>query len=87
MKAYKESPEEFGARSLMADTRDNKLATEEYEVEKIVGDRYDKRRKTWMWLVRWKDYGAQFDTWQTHRDLRNAPEMLKEYLKSKGKRA
>jgi hypothetical protein len=87
LKPYKESPEEFGARSLMADTRDNKLATKEYEVEKIVGDRYDNRRKTRMWLVRWKDYGAQFDTWQTHKDLRNTPEMIKEYPKSKGKRA
>ncbi|KAJ7832702.1 hypothetical protein B0H13DRAFT_1914904 [Mycena leptocephala] len=69
----------------MVDTGENKLATEEYEVERIVGDKYDKQRKTRMWFVRWKDYGPQFDTWQTHKDLRNVPEMLKEYLRNKAK--
>jgi hypothetical protein len=85
LKPYKESPPEIGKRSIMEDTRTNKLATEEYEVEKIVGDRYDKRRKQPTWLVRWKGFGPQYDTWQTRRDLRNAPEMLKEYARSKKK--
>jgi hypothetical protein len=87
LKPYKESPAELGSHTTMADTREHKPVTEEYEVERIVGDRYDKRRKTRMWLVRWKGYGPQFDTWQTHKDLRNAPEMLKEYAKSKEKRS
>jgi hypothetical protein len=83
LKPYKESPEEIGKRLTMQGTRLNKLAAEEYEVERIVGDRYDKRRRQPTWLVRWKGYGPQFDTWQTRKDLRNAPEMLKEYAKSK----
>jgi hypothetical protein len=87
IKPYKESPPEFGDRATMPDTRKHKLDTEEYEVERIVGDRYDKRRKTRMWLVRWKNFGPQFDTWQTHKDLRNAPEMLRDYLKAKGKQS
>ncbi|KAJ7145939.1 hypothetical protein C8R44DRAFT_723802 [Mycena epipterygia] len=60
----------------MPDLRKGKTASEEYKVEKIVGKKYDKRRKTHMWLVRWRGYGAQFDTWQTSKDLKNAPEMM-----------
>lgn len=86
LKPYKESSPELGPRTTMPDTREHKLESEEYEVEKVVGDRYDKRRRTKMYLVRWKNYGPQFDTWQTHKDLRNAPEMLREYAKSKAKR-
>jgi hypothetical protein len=60
----------------MPSTREDKPVAEEYEVEKIVGKKYDKSRKQHLWLVRWKNYGPQFDTWQTKKDLRNAPEML-----------
>jgi hypothetical protein len=82
LKPYKESLDEFGDRVIMPDTREHKMATEEYEVEKIVGRRFDKRKKQDMWLVRWKNYGPQFDTWQTKRDLRNAPEMLRAFAKT-----
>jgi hypothetical protein len=82
LKPYKESPEDLGPRSAMPGTRDHKVATEEYEVDKIIGYRYDKRKKTKSWLVRWKGYNAQHDTWQTQRDLRNTPEMIQEYSKS-----
>jgi hypothetical protein len=37
LKLYKESPEDLGSRSVMPDTRDHKIASEEYEVDKIVG--------------------------------------------------
>jgi hypothetical protein len=83
LKPYKESPERFGLRTTMADTRADKNVTEEYEVEKIVGKKYDKSRRQNMWLVRWKNYGPQFDTWQSKRDLRNAPEMLRAFDKEK----
>jgi hypothetical protein len=83
MKPYKESPEEFGPRTTLPDTRAHKVESEEYEVEKIVGKRYDKSRKQNMWLVRWKNYGPQFDTWQTRRDLRNALEMLRAFEKKR----
>jgi hypothetical protein len=82
LKPYKESPKDLGERSTMLDTRDHKVASEEYEVDQIVGYRYDKRKKTKSWLVRWKGYDAQHDTWQTQRDLKNAPEMIREYSKS-----
>ena len=33
------------------------------------------------WCVKWKGYSAEHDSWQTARDLRNAPEMLREWKK------
>jgi hypothetical protein len=81
LKLYKETLNEFGKRLVMLDTREHRLDAEEYEVEKIVGKKYNKRRKQYTWLVRWKNYGPQFDTWQTRKDLRNAPEMLRAFAK------
>jgi hypothetical protein len=68
-----------GARLQLADIRDGTPAAEEYEVEKIMGKCYDKSRWQNMWLVRWKNYGPQHDSWQTKKDLRNAPEMLRAF--------
>jgi hypothetical protein len=82
LKPYKEASGEFGERLTMPETRENKVESEEFEVEKIVGKRYDKRKRQTTWLVRWKNYGPQFDTWQTRKDLCNAPELLRAYAKS-----
>jgi hypothetical protein len=77
LKPYKEpTDDEKGARLRLPDTRDKKPATEEYEVERVVGKHYDKSRWQNLWLVRWKNYGPQHDSWQTKKDLRNAPEVL-----------
>jgi hypothetical protein len=70
----------------MPDTRD-KIESEEYEVEKIVNKKFDKRRKQNTWLVRWKGFGPQFDTWQTKKDLRNAPELLRAFAKAEESKA
>jgi hypothetical protein len=87
LKPYKELLDEFGKRIVMPDRREHKNEPEEYEVEKIVGKRYDKRRRQDTWLVRWKNPGLQFDTWQTRRDLRNAPEMLRAFDKAEKAKA
>jgi hypothetical protein len=80
LKPYKEPIEDAeSSRLRLPDTRDNTPATEEYEVEKVVGKRYDKSRRQNMWLVRWKNYGPQHDSWQTKKDLRNAPEMVRAF--------
>lgn len=42
LKKYALSPEEFGERSILADTRTSRPETEEYEVEDIVGQVYGK---------------------------------------------
>jgi hypothetical protein len=61
----------------LANPQDKLQGTEEYEVEKIVEER--KRNGRLMYRIRWKGYGAEDDTWQTPRDLRNAPELIKEW--------
>ncbi|CAL7936302.1 unnamed protein product [Xylocopa violacea] len=49
----------------------------EYEVEKLVGQRTIKGRR--QFLVRWKGYGEDSDTWEQEKDL-NCAELIEEYL-------
>jgi hypothetical protein len=80
LKPYTEAKDsEENPRLQLPDSRSNALASKEYEVEKIIGKRYDKSRRQYMWLVRWRNYGPQYDSWQTKRDLRNAPEMVRAF--------
>jgi hypothetical protein len=72
---YHRSPDE--TRPKLANPRDALPSSEEYEVDKIVGEQ--KRNGKLMYQVRWKGYSAEHDTWQSARDLRNAPELLKEW--------
>ena len=62
-------------RPNLANPRDILPSTEEYEVDQIVGER--KRNGKLYYRIRWKGYDAEDDTWQTARDIRNAPELLK----------
>ena len=85
LKKYMPSPTEFGNRTELPSTRDLK-ASEEYEVEAILGHRLvgKKRANRRMFLVRWKGYGPADDTWVTEYDLRNAAQLRRSYLRSKG---
>jgi hypothetical protein len=55
------------------------LESEEFEVEKIVGHQRVRKKATLKYLIRWANYGPQFDTWGTATDLKNSPVLLKEY--------
>jgi hypothetical protein len=57
---------------------------EEYEVEEILNDRINKRKKTKQYFVRWKGYEALEDSWVDEKDILNAPELIEEYRLSKG---
>ena len=59
----------------LSNPRDTLASSEEYEVEKLVDEQ--KRKGKLYYRVRWKGYDAEHDTWQTARDLRNAPELVK----------
>ena len=72
---YHRSPDVL--RPKIANPRDLLKSSEEYEVEKIVGEKRHKGKI--YYRVRWKGYGAEDDSWQSARDLRNAPELLKEW--------
>lgn len=78
LKRYQRSPESFGLRATLDDTRAIP-AKEQYEVESIIGDRYDKRRRTRVYLVRWKGFSPLHDEWKTAKELSKAPEVLHKY--------
>ena len=72
---------EDGERPTLPDLRE--LATEEeYEVERIVGHRYNAARKRKEYLVRWKGYGPEHDTFEPELALRNAFSRIREYKSS-----
>ena len=52
---------------------------EEYKVEQIL--KHQGRPKCHQFLIRWKGYSADEDSWQLESDLRNASELLLEYKK------
>lgn len=84
LKRYVNSPAEFGPRTILPETRLLKPATEEYEVERIVGHRFDKGKRSIVYLTRWKGFDPSHDSWLTPRDLRNAPDLLHEYRRGAG---
>jgi len=50
---------------------------EEFEVEKILNKRTIRRKE--KFLVRWKDYTAEEDTWESRENLENAKELVKKF--------
>ncbi|XP_016341600.1 chromodomain Y-like protein [Sinocyclocheilus anshuiensis] len=55
------------------------MATEElYEVERIVGKRKNKKGKT-EYLVRWRGYGFEGDTWEPENHLSSCVEFIHEF--------
>ena len=78
LKKYHPSPEKFGPRSQMPETRITKPPKEEYPVERILAHRRNKKGKL-QYLIRWEGYSPQFDTWEPEINIRNAPRFLYEY--------
>lgn len=60
-------------------TVDEKL--DEYEVQAILNHTIKRGQRTF--LIRWKGYSSNVDTWEKECHL-NCPQILKKYLKSKG---
>jgi len=51
---------------------------EEYEVEEIIDDRYNCRKRKKQYLVKWVGYPPSENSWVDQADL-HAPELEKEY--------
>jgi len=58
---------------------------EEFEIEKILNRRIVRGKK--KFLVRWKGYTAEEDTWENKENLENMKEMVKEFKKEYGEEA
>jgi len=52
---------------------------EEWEAEEVLSQRYNKKRKRDEWLVKWKNYGPESNTWEPSENLVNAPELLEDF--------
>jgi len=55
---------------------------EEYKVKKIMNKR--KRYSKWEYLVKWKGYITEEDSWKRETNLKNAKETVEEYEKKYG---
>ena len=55
---------------------------EEYEVESIIDDRYNRRKRKKQYLVKWLGYPASENTWVDEQDL-HSEDLLAEYRLSK----
>ena len=78
LKKY-ETDTTYQNRTSLPDSFLRKPESEEFEVEKIVGHRRVGKRATLQYLIRWANYGPQFDTWGTATDLKNSPILLNNY--------
>ena len=50
---------------------------EEWEVEKILNKK--KTREVEKYLIRWKGFTAEGDTWERRENLKNTEELIKEF--------
>jgi hypothetical protein len=52
---------------------------DEWEVQEIIAQRHNKHRKRDEWLVRWKGFGPEQNTWEPLENLQNADESLEQF--------
>lgn len=53
----------------------------EFEVENILDDKFEKGKH--LYLVRWKHFDCNSDSWEKENNLKKSPEILAAYLLSK----
>ena len=56
---------------------------EEWEAEELVTKRYNKRRKRDEWLVKWKNFGPEHNTWEPSENLANATNLIEDFNREK----
>ena len=52
---------------------------EEWEVEEVLSERYNKRRKRQEYLVKWKNFGPEQNTWEPSENLSHCQELLDDF--------
>jgi len=69
-----------GKKSSKKTTKNAKVSEPAYEVEKIVDEKVEKGKR--FFLIRWKGYGANDDTWEPEVSL-SCPDVVKKFLDGK----
>jgi hypothetical protein len=85
LKAYKENPEEEFPNRVVQPPPPIVVHDElEYEVEKILDKRIKRQghKVSIEYLVKWKGYPDYDATWEPQEALKNAPEVVEEFIKS-----
>jgi hypothetical protein len=60
----------------------------EYEVECILDHRFsDKKRQKLSYLISWKGYGLEHNSWEPEANVANAPDLIGEYWQRIGRAA
>ncbi|KAK7743571.1 hypothetical protein SLS53_004106 [Cytospora paraplurivora] len=65
------------------DETEKEESAAEYEVENILDNGVDAKTKESLYLVKWKGYGDDDNTWEPKKNLAHATALLKEYEASK----
>ena len=81
LEKYNSSPVEFGDRPTKPLSREDFKDLPEYEVEKIVAEKFKKKgnKRVRLYKTRFTGYGPEADEWLTARQLKNAPDVLKQW--------
>jgi hypothetical protein len=79
LRPYSPSPKWLGLRATLPDTRTRLEEGEQHDIESLLAHRYDRRRKTVVYLAHFRGYSSLADKWLSARDLRDAPELLRAY--------
>jgi hypothetical protein len=82
LEPYRTSPDSLGPRTIIPYDR-AQSAAQEWEVERIVAERTRKRgtRRVPYYRVRYTGFGPEHDEWIPRSYLKNAPEVLRDWLK------
>lgn len=86
LEKYNISPPEFGDRPTLKTKRPDFSEMQEWEVEKIVDEEYRKvgnGRRVPHYRLRYVGFNSEDDTWEPKKNLRNAPDILRQWEEQK----
>lgn len=76
-------PKKVAKKSPAKRTSSSPTYSEEfYVVEKIVGARVDPKTKVPMYMVKWKGYGSNENTWEPKGNLSKCAALIKSFIAS-----